>query len=1168
YYNVEADLVFAGGTGSDWSRMNSRFSGLLTDMLQTRPPALKKVLADEPMTLVVVADPMFRDSLQTMLRWKREKGFRVLEAYTDDPALGGTATGIREWLRNIYLNPPDGFTAPDYLLLVGDVEQIPLSPLGYQNTDLYYAEYDGNGDYIPELFYGRISAQTVEQFVAVRDKILEYERYAFPDPSFLNRSVLIAGVDASYSYTHANGQIYYAENNYFNTSRGIESSVYYYPESAVSDAQIISDISSGAAFVNYTGHGTSSGWADPAFGKTDIAGLQNNHMYPVLIGNGCQTNAFVYAECFSEAVTRAPEKGALAYIGCTNDSYWDEDYYWSVGLGPIVSTPLYENTQPGYYDKVFHTHSEDNSLWAPSLGEMVYAGNMSVQVTNSTRKRYYWEIYQLMGDPTLVPWFTVPTGEEVVFPSAIPLETRQFGVEVRPFDYVAVSRDGVLIDARHADASGYAYLSLPDTLTQGDLLLVVTGDYRIPFMDTVKIGPSNAGYVEVLSVDLSDESVASDGYISGGEEFSVSFSLKNQGLQTFTSDSLLAHIRSDQITGLDTVFVLPAIQPGETYNTGRIFRFLARESVDDLSEITIMFICKHDSLNNRLYFKGTAHAPRLVSERITWSDGLHGNADGIIDPGETLDFEWVLRNEGHFPAYSLSAAYSGGPSGNWLSLAGADELAEILAGAKGVLQFRATVSAEAKDSLYQSSAFRCSNGTYFTSDSLRLFVGRAFETFQYGDFSFFDWQADPQYPWTIDSAMAFNGRYSARSADIADLQHSDLELYVNNSVADSVSFYFRISSESGYDYLIFYIDTLEAKRWSGLSGWKRYSCLVGEGTHRLLWRYEKDKSISTGEDAAWIDEIVLPGDPVLQSDIELTGILAPESGLWLTDQEEITISFRNNSPRKVSGISAAYEVDGTGPEAEMINIEALPGQSYQYTFLTPADFSGFAEHTVHVLLELENDNYPANNVLDKLVVHPYSPDIAIENIRLDSVPYQSVDLYFDLRNAGNSKMDSVFYNVGITWGTGYDRTKEVNLLPGEVCTVSEELFNADKWDRNRGWYSFEIISFLTGDVNPENNFYTGMVFWSGSTAVEQAVAANLLVWPNPTRGELKISLSQAAEKDLPLRVFAPDGRVIYETKMLKGQSTTGFSLAGYTGICYLQIGEAPQFMQKIVITGD
>ena len=128
-------------------------------------------------------------------------------------------------------------------------------------------------------------------------------------------------------------------------------------------------------------------------------------MYPLIISNACQTAKFNTRYSFGNQMVVSAKKGAIGFIGCSNDSYWDEDYYWAVGTGTISADPTYEGTGLGAFDRLFHTHSEAPSEWYYTMGQINYAGNLSVSASTSSRKeillgdiQLWWEIrvlYQL-----------------------------------------------------------------------------------------------------------------------------------------------------------------------------------------------------------------------------------------------------------------------------------------------------------------------------------------------------------------------------------------------------------------------------------------------------------------------------------------------------------------------------------------------------------------------------------------------------------------------------------------------------------------------------------------------------------------------------------------------------------------------------------------------------
>lgn len=112
--------------------------------------------------------------------------------------------------------------------------------------------------------------------------------------------------------------------------------------------------------------------------------------------------------------------------------------------------------------------------------------------------------------------------------------------------------------------------------------------------------------------------------------------------------------------------------------------------------------------------------------------------------------------------------------------------------------------------------------------------------------------------WYATTVTSAGGTYSARSGAIEDEQTSELSLSKLFKSAAVISFDYRVSSESGYDYLDFYVDGKRQLHVSGYSGWVGKSVSVSSGEHILKWMYIKDGSVSRGLDAAFIDNISLP----------------------------------------------------------------------------------------------------------------------------------------------------------------------------------------------------------------------------------------------------------------------------------------------------------------------
>ena len=224
---------------------SAAFNPSYLELLNYKPLA-KDVITTYPVKYVIVSDPMFQSDLQGFVEWKTKKGFTVVEAYTNDPAVGNTTTSIKAYLEGLYNAGSPSDPAPSYVLFVGDVAQVPSfsGNTGWHVSDLYYCTYDGPSDIYPDMYYGRFSATNSSQLMPQIEKTLMFEEYTFPDPSYLDEVLLVAGVDASMAPTYGNGQINYGTDNYFNSAHGITSHIYLYGSGSpvTSDQSIASDL--------------------------------------------------------------------------------------------------------------------------------------------------------------------------------------------------------------------------------------------------------------------------------------------------------------------------------------------------------------------------------------------------------------------------------------------------------------------------------------------------------------------------------------------------------------------------------------------------------------------------------------------------------------------------------------------------------------------------------------------------------------------------------------------------------------------------------------------------------------------------------------------------------------------------------------------------------------
>ena len=138
--------------------------------------------------------------------------------------------------------------------------------------------------------------------------------------------------------------------------------------------------------------------------------------------------------------------------------------------------------------------------------------------------------------------------------------------------------------------------------------------------------------------------------------------------------------------------------------------------------------------------------------------------------------------------------------------------------------------------------------------NLPEWIGDDFET---GNFNRFPWEMSGA-DWEIDSSEMYEGEYSARSGGISHNGETVLELTLDVLAAGEIKFWYKVSSESGYDYFRFLVDGNEVGAWSGDVAWTELVHTVEPGLRTFSFVYDKDGSVNGGSDAAWIDYMELP----------------------------------------------------------------------------------------------------------------------------------------------------------------------------------------------------------------------------------------------------------------------------------------------------------------------
>jgi Peptidase family C25./Propeptide_C25. len=937
-------------------------------VLNYNPENVVPGYSDKPVRMIILTDTAFRKQIKPFVAWKTQKGFRVEVLYKGAAFAGDNYTAIKNTLTNIYNSSTADNPPPEYLLILGDVSRIPCNT-SYRNTDMYYGEFDGNGDYIPDMFIGRLPARDTTEVKTVLNKIIQYEKFDFKTTNKFYNNALISAGDASGYSDYMNGQVYYGISNYLNPSNRINNYHFYYPASNSSAKDsIIKIINKGISFTNYTGHGTTNSWLYMNIKTSDTSLLTNKDMYPFIISNACSTSEFYTNGSFGNVMVKAHNKGAIGYIGCSESSYWDEDYYWAVGVGAVSPEPRYETTGLGALDRLFHTHGEAASDWYITMGQVNYAGNLSVSASTSPRKKYYWETYNLVGDPSVIPIISQPDTFQIALPDTLPNNLTKLSLVSEPFSYIAVSHFDTLWDASFASASGSVSLDLPG-LSNDSCLIVVTGQNRKPLIKKIYFSDNHKEFISLKRSGITDASGNNNGLADYGESVQLNLVVSNSG--TFSATGLYAKISSASpyVSILNDSVMIGSLTPGGEVILNSSFPLLISGVVPDLGIITLDLTLKDSRDEKRYRIDICAHAPRLDITGLLIDDSVTGNGNFVPDPGETVNLIFNISNLGTSSSSGLFTISTTDPDITLLEPAKSSGklIADSSTNINVPIKLSDNISIGTKIQL--SAQLNC--GSINVNRSFSFRVGRIQESFESSTFHAFPWINRSTIPWKLNAVDPYDGRLAAQSGAITDNQSSSLVIRTYYDAPDSLKFWYKVSSESGYDYLYFKLNNVIMFRKSGSVPWSRAAIAIPAGYNKMEWVYVKDGSVSVQPDMAMIDMIDFAGSGTVRyisKDILAVKLVSPvkkdKMGL-----EPVIIKLINIAPDTINGFNLAYTINNMLPIGQYFDKKLVPFDTATVTFKTPADLSLYGIFNITAYSFNNNDDYLLNDTVRTNIVN-------------------------------------------------------------------------------------------------------------------------------------------------------------------------------------------------------
>ena len=802
-------------------------------------------VADEG-DMLVIAPQEFCAAMQPYVEWKNKTGYatELVELET----IGTTYTAVKNYISNYY-NSHNNLV---YVLIVGDDSKFPAYIMGSSGwfssqyaADNCYGEMVGNDAY-PELIIGKISAETVAHVTTQVERFIQYEQNP-PETAHFPVFLGIASEEGGSSQGD-NGEIDYEHirnidnvlSNFTYTSgyEVFDGSQGGLDQAGETAAQVATAVNNGVGIINYCGHGSETSWSTTNFNVNNVNSLTNNNKLPFIISTACVNGDYLNRTCFAEAWVRATNNGQPT--GAVSTLMSSINQSWAP---PMCGQDRMNE----------HITGANNRSHLVTFGSITFNG--IIHMLDEYNDDEVSRTWLLFGDPTLAVRTAVPEELPLTYTEMQPVGTSNitFSSTVENAK-VTLTKNGVIVASGRIQNGSVnldisALPALPDTLT-----VVAWAQNYIPFEGSLYRIHTDRPYVVCTNIETHDNN---NNFPESGEQVYLNLQVKNVGQQTGNNVQARVFSSDPYVTVSNNTYNINSIAGNQTLSINNTFTMQVSNNVPAYhrASLVVRFINGTDTTNSS--FSIELGAPELCISSITIDDSENGNNDGVFNYGETVNLNVVIGNQGNASA-----------SNGHLWLHSYDErltLSEtnfsINTLAKDATH-TITLTATIDPSVSQPTMF----GIYadYTADQysankiFRVIVGTEVENWESNDFSSFNWNVSGSNPWIITSQNAFEGSFAARSAQIGNNASSTLQITHSNEVADTLSFYFKVSSEDSYDFLNFYIDNVQKDQWSGEVGWEKASYLIPAGTHTFKWVYKKDQYQISGQDMAMIDCIKFP----------------------------------------------------------------------------------------------------------------------------------------------------------------------------------------------------------------------------------------------------------------------------------------------------------------------
>ncbi len=584
----------------------------------------------------------FLNKLNEFVTWKRQKGYEVNVINT--ATIGSTSnTGIKNYIQTQYNNVA---TRPDYIILMGDTNGTYPIPAFIENMSSYSGEGDypythlAGSDLLGDVFIGRISASNFSELDVILNKGFAIEKSintVGTGAGWLNRMLLIGDPSSSGISTRY-------VNKFIRELALDHNPDYTFIENYSSGfaTTMNNGINQGVGFFNYRGYIGMSSWSP---GSSLINGARMPHATILTCATGSYSGGTSTTEEIIRLGTSAVPAGSVTAIGMATSG---------------THTMFNNSLNAGLYEGIFSYNMR-------TMGEALLNARLYIKQiygsTHDNQANYFSHWCNLMGDPTVEVFTSIPDVLTIIAPETMPMGTTVLDLQVmdqlgNPAVNVCVTAYSAplnsIIAKGFTDDEGDVSLNLSGGLQNLITLTASAHNYK-PHQVTVNV--DNVGsivYANKMIID--DGSYGSigngDSFATAGETVAIKLEVRNTTALSIGTSTAVLTCNDPYISIVSNQIELAAIEPNQSVFGELPFVVSIASNLPPNHDVRFQ-VDVSDELDQQysFLFHIATYNAKLQVNNLSVSAG--GN--DVLDPTESGDLQLWIKNNSICPVYDVSA---------------------------------------------------------------------------------------------------------------------------------------------------------------------------------------------------------------------------------------------------------------------------------------------------------------------------------------------------------------------------------------------------------------------------------------------------------------------------------------------------------------------------------